>query len=904
MVTLASPHWLFLLPAFVLLGGFWRGLRLGNPLRATSLLLLVAVLADPRLERRERGMDLWAIVDRSESAAGLAESGLPEWRRLLERSRADRADRLRWMNYAGEAVEQTGEETSTAGNPSLTRTRLALETVLAGLAPDRHGRLLLFTDGYSTEPLGDLGWKLQEAGVALDYRLLQPPDDTDYQIVSLALPQRKRPGEPFVVEVEVRGNRDGEVTVRISRDGGEERAETVSVRQGVGRLRFAARLREPGSHRYEARIVEEDARAGNNRFEAWIEVVAGPRILLVTKFPDDPVARVLAAQGLTVETVVEPGRLHAGQLSGTEVLILNNVPAHELPLPFLAAVDFFIRHQGGGLLMAGGRHSFAAGGYYESPIDPLLPVSMELKAEHRKLAVAMAIIMDRSGSMSVTVSGGKTKMDLANEGAARAVELLGDADFITVHAVDSAPHREVPLTVVGPNRGKILNRVRRIGSMGGGIFVFEGLKAGWADLQKAEVGQRHLILFSDAADSEEPGDYVRLLEEMAAGSTTVSVIGLGTQKDPDAALLEDIAKRGGGRLFFTEDATTVPNLFAQETVAVARSLFVRDPVGVGATGRWLEVSGDALDWLPQVDGFNLSYARPESTVSALSTDEYAAPLVATVQRGLGRAAAVTFPLGGEHSDATRAWPGFGDFVQTLTRWLIGETLPPGLGLRTDLDGTELTVDLLHDDSWFQRLAVPPRLFLATGARPGDEAREVTWERMEPGHYRARAQLEPRQPVRGAVQAGEMAIPFGPLVVGGSPEWELDDARIEELRAVSRQSGGEERVNLSEAWRQPERRTMGSIQPWLLIAALGMVLADALATRLGWTWRHPSAAFRPRKPTARRGSSGAYRATPGGDEPPAKEAGPTVAPSTTPAEADGDPDGARRRSRFDRAKRLR
>ena len=41
--------------------------------------------------------------------------------------------------------------------------------------------------------------------------------------------------------------------------------------------------------------------------------------------------------------------------------------------------------------MAGGKKSFAAGGYFESAIDPLLPVSMELKQEHRKLMVAMAI---------------------------------------------------------------------------------------------------------------------------------------------------------------------------------------------------------------------------------------------------------------------------------------------------------------------------------------------------------------------------------------------------------------------------------------------------------------------------------------------------------------------------------
>ena len=38
---------------------------------------------------------------------------------------------------------------------------------------------------------------------------------------------------------------------------------------------------------------------------------------------------------------------------------------------------------------------------------------MELKNEHRKLSVAMAVVMDRSGSMSMSAGGGKSKMDLA-----------------------------------------------------------------------------------------------------------------------------------------------------------------------------------------------------------------------------------------------------------------------------------------------------------------------------------------------------------------------------------------------------------------------------------------------------------------------------------------------------------
>ena len=53
---------------------------------------------------------------------------------------------------------------------------------------------------------------------------------------------------------------------------------------------------------------------------------------------------------------------------------------------------------------------------------------------------------------------------------------------------------------------------------------------------------------------------------------SVSVIGLGSPTDSDAKFLEDIASRGNGRIFFNADPSQLPALFAQETVAIARSI--------------------------------------------------------------------------------------------------------------------------------------------------------------------------------------------------------------------------------------------------------------------------------------------------------------------------------------------
>lgn len=905
----SSPQWFLLLPVFAVIGWYFRRLELWRPRRIILLSLLTLILVDPRIKRLKDGLDLWVLIDRSASAETLVDQNIDEWRRLLEKSRPSKADTLKFVDYAAEVVTQSNTETTTyPGDRNLTRTALALEDVLALADRKKRSRVLIFTDGYSTEPLTGIGEKFSAMEIPLDYRLLQAAENVDYRIARLDLPNRSQIGEPFLIEIDVVGNQDGEIPISIYRNQQKLGESMVKITQGHGSLKFTDRIAAGGSFQYQAVIApQSDAHPGNNRFESWIEVHSGPRILLVSNYIDDPLVPILQNQGFAVQVVHDPLSLSIGQLSGCKNVIFNNVPAHEIPQDFLKALNFFVTEQGGGFLMVGGKSSFGSGGYFESPVDPLLPVSMELKSEHRKLSVAMAIVMDRSGSMAMTAAGGQTKMQLANEGAARAVELLGSQDLVTIYAVDSTAHEIVPLVNVAADRGEIINRARSIESMGGGIFVYEGLKAGWDSLKEAEVGQRHMILFTDAADSEQPGQYQSLLKDITAGGGTVSVIGLGTRSDPDAAFIEDVAKRGNGRIFFTTDPGSLPNIFAQETVTVARSTFIEENTAAKATGGWFEISSREVLWPGSLDGYNLSYLRDGDTVALKTGDEYAAPLVATGRRGIGRSAAISFPLGGEFSQQARDWPALGDFVQTTNRWLMGEQVPPGIGIRTQLNGTELTIDLLYDDKeWGDRFAAsPPKIVISEGLTETPQTRELIWERISPGHYSLRTDLVEGKPIRGAVQiSAQQALPFGPLVVGSSTEWAFDTDTIEELKTLSVSSKGRALVELSDAWQKPKRRDYASIQAWLLIALLAGILLDALITRTGWQMpqlslvsRIPKRARKLRvKPAKAEQPSERLKdsvATPETAKPPEPQEEPPPEPAAPPKSA---------RSRFARAKR--
>ena len=908
-MTLTAPEWFFLLPVFLLAGLVWKSLQLWKPLRVLLLIIITVLLVDPRISKQQDALDLWVLLDRSESTEDLIDKGLPEWKKLLERSKPSRHDRLHLIDYASEVVEQKpGTETAVyTGSRKLTRTNLAIQNILALAPEDRSSRILAFTDGYATQPLAEAAAKLSRQGIPMDYRLLREETTDDFRVARLHLPTRTQVGEPFAIDVTVRGFTDTEVPLIIKRNGQTLSETSVKIINGTGRAEFTDRITRSGSYAYTAEILPtNDAHPGNNQIERWLEVVGGPRVLIVSKYINDPLAAALRNQDYDVQVVSEPGELRVGQLAGARSVVFNNVPAFEVPSAFQDALNFYVREQGGGFMMVGGKQSFGSGGYFQSAIDNLLPVSMELKNEHRKLSVAMAVVMDRSGSMAATAGGGKTKMDLANTGAARAVELLGAQDQVCVFAVDSEPYRIVPLVDIRDKKKVIIDKIRRIRSQGGGIYVYNGLKAAWDELKKSTAGTRHVILFSDAADSEQPASYKKLIAEMTKEGCTVSVIGLGTPKDSDASFLQDIAKRGKGRCFFTTRAAEIPRLFAQETVTIARSAFITEPVGTQATGKWGEISAKSFNWLAEADGYNLSYAREDATSSLVTTDEYLAPLVAHARRGIGRTAAVSFPLGGKYSEKIRAWPQYGDFIQTLTKWLMGDELPPGIGLRHRLEGTRLTIDLLYDsDEWAEKFAIhPPRIRLLDGENSGTPY-EVSWKRIAPGQFSLTRDLEEGTLIRGAIQAGNHAIPFGPIIVGSSTEWAFDPDRLTELRSVSAQTGGRELLDLSQAWLRPPLIHQADLRIPLAVVALLLILLDALITRTGWKLPLPSLAELAKKSSSATGRalSSPNELTPPDTKPTAPHQAAQPSQSTQPDP--GKPPATAettRSSRFDRAKR--
>ena len=331
-MTFISPEYFLIIPALALVGWFWRELKLQTPLRAVLMVLAVVALTEPIIQHQQNSLDLYVLLDRSDSTEDLIDKGLPEWQRLLESSKPNRRDTLRFINYAGEVSELGADGSSFTGSRKLTKTGLALQSIAAQTSEKRPCRVLLFTDGYSTEPLHEAAAQMQARGIPLDFRLIRKETENDARIVRISFPERVQVGEPFLISITVLGVRDTTFPLVLSRNGQTLTESPVTLTNGMAIIDFTDRIPRGGSFEYQAEIrPENDAHLGNNRASRWIEITGGPRIVLATRYQDDPAAKALEALDFTVEIVTDPSKLKSGLIAGARSVILNNVPAHEVP---------------------------------------------------------------------------------------------------------------------------------------------------------------------------------------------------------------------------------------------------------------------------------------------------------------------------------------------------------------------------------------------------------------------------------------------------------------------------------------------------------------------------------------------------------------------------------------------
>ena len=466
----------------------------------------------------------------------------------------------------------------------------ALEVAMGAFGSEGQRRVVLLSDG--RENVGNAR-AASSAARALGVEILSIPLERrgtrdEVRVQGIIAPSVVRSGEPFEVQVAIESRSGGRAHLVLLRDGTVLRDEDLSLAPGTNRYVLHEEAPESGLREYEV-IVNSDAdrQPENNRHQTFVRVAGVPKVLYVRGGAGDALflPEALRAQGLEVEELLAsalPATLH--EYIEYDLVILDNVSGFDMSLDKMEQLERFVRDAGGGLVKLGGDRSYSAGGYYDTPVERLLPVTMDVETEVRIPSLAVTFVIDKSGSMSSQAQG-EEKLSLAKVAALSAIEVLNPLDRVAVLSFDAGYEWSVPATEAG-NRQTIAETLRVLGA-GGSTDLYRALEAAYRGTREQNAKLRHLIVLSDGLSRAE-SDYTALARRIHAEGITISTVAFG--QDADLPLMANIATEGHGRFYHTEDPRHIPRIFTSETLVVSRDLLVEEPVApvAGYPGEMLE----------------------------------------------------------------------------------------------------------------------------------------------------------------------------------------------------------------------------------------------------------------------------------------------------------------------------
>ncbi len=816
-----------------------RQIALQTGLRALVFAAAVAALAGPEWRGTARGVSLVIAADVSDSVTDVSLAAAQVQIAQAARTAAARGDRpVRVVRFAAEPEEVSpdGPLGRMGGGGQATDPALALG-LAAGLADTTAvPRLLLVSDGLATHgDLPGLARRLGERGVAVDVLPLPAAKQPDAAVAELSAPDLVRAGEPFRLEVRLVSDRAVDAQVRV--DGGRDLAvdppvQTVSLAAGSTTVAFRARALVAGTAVMRAHVTAPgDRRPSNDDGVLAVATESDPRVLCVEGTPGVAAAfaRALAAQRMVA--TVRPARgLTAGALADQDLVVLADVPRAALPDDRLAALEAFVR-AGGGLLVAGGTQSFGPGGYARSRLEAMLPVRLDVPQVQEEPGLALALVIDRSGSMT------GPKLELTKQAARATADAMAPSDQIAVIAFDNQASPVVPVQSAA-NRPRIARDIGRI-TAGGGTNILSGLREAVDELQPIRARKKHVILLSDG---QSPYDEIPdLIDTAAAARITISAIGVGD--GADQTMLKLIAARGGGRFYQTRDPASIPRIFSRETSDLGDRSVVEQPTRARVDKAAAMLAGTDLATAPPLGGYVVTRRRAQAETVLAAPD--GAPLLARWPLGLGQVVAWTSDLGARWGAAWARWSNFDKLWAQVARAAMRRHPPHHFAVISARAGdrVRLTVDALGADDRFLRGLQGNVAVTEVDARgQARAARTIELSETAPGRYEASLRPEVGSgallfaatlssagtPVADA--SGRMALPLAPELM---PHPDGDREGAVALAAAASASGGRIVASAVESLdpRDAARRTPLPLRrPLLLVAAL-LYVADVALRRL-------------------------------------------------------------------------
>ncbi len=643
-------------------------------IRVILIGLVIAGLGGAGLYRTTDQLNVLFLLDTSDSIS--LENKAEAWQYIQEAVKAaDKRDRYGVIAFGGSPVLETplGTDPLPARPPLAVDSRAtdigaAIKLALAAFPREGGKRIVLLTDGNENQGSArEAAERARAEGADIYAAPLKNEYAGEVLVERLVVPQEVKFGESFLVRVVAWSAKDATGRISLYRDGEFVGAQPVKLSAGKNVFAYQQSIDQGGFHIFQARLeAPDDVIEENNRGVGLVAVRGRPRVLYVEKDRDQGVnlLNALRAQNLQVEMVGSEGLPSSMEgLTQYDSIILSNISALRVSKPQMELLRNYVRDQGGGLIMLGGEESFGVGGYYHTPVEEALPVTMEARQKVEIPSLAVVLVIDRSGSMETSIDSRFSRLDLAKEAAQLVVELLDERNEVGVLAFDTAWNWVVP---VGPAKDKdrILKEVATIRA-GGGTDLFPPLKEAYAAIYDRKALLRHVLVLSDG--EVQAADFAGLVRRMQQDKITVSSVAIG--KDADVKFMTDISRWGRGRFYYTDDVYSIPRILTLETQLASKASIVEQPFRPALVRPDHEIAQDVhWDQAPPLGGY--VSATPKPTADTILISNQRDPILAAWRYGLGRSAAFTSDAKGKWGILWLKWDDFGKFFGQMVRWTL------------------------------------------------------------------------------------------------------------------------------------------------------------------------------------------------------------------------------------------
>jgi Mg-chelatase subunit ChlD len=847
-----QPLWqLFAAAALVLLlveallyhrqvAGRWPLLAAGT--RVAVVAAILAGLAGLGLSRTTDQLTVLFLLDASDSVSLENRAKARQYVAEAVKAAGGR-DRYGVITFGGSpTLETAAGRDPLEGKPPLavdgraTDIGAAVRLALAAFPREGARRIVLLSDG--NENQGSAREAAQHAraeGVPVNVVPLQNEYGQEVLIERLVLPPEVKFGETFLVRVVAWSARETQGRVSLYRNGEFVGAQPVKLKAGKNVFAYQQAVGGQGGFQlYQARLeAPDDVVQENNRGVGLVAVRGRPNVLYVEKDRDQAsnLLSALRTQGLKVDMVGPEGlpRTMDG-LTRYDSVILSNVSALRMNRQQMELIRGYVRDQGGGLVMLGGEESFGVGGFYHTPVEEALPVTMEARQKVEIPSLAVILVIDRSGSMETSIDTRFSKLDLAKEAAQLVVELLDDRNEVGVIAFDTSWNWVVPMTPA-KDKDRIIKEIAAI-KAGGGTDLFPAMKEAYQTIYDRQALLRHVLVLSDGEVTA--ADFAGLVRRMQKDKITVSSVAVG--KDSDVKFMTDVSRWGRGRFYYTEDVFSIPRILTLETQLASKASIIEQAFRPQPVRADHEILQDVRwDQAPPLGGYVSTTPKP--TADLLLMSHQRDPVLAAWRYGLGRSVAFTSDAKAKWGILWLRWGEFNKVFGQMVRWTLRSAHRSQIVTSVVQQGDTAEVQLEAVDEKGEFLNF---LDANAGVVTPDKTQSVLrLEQVGPGRY------------RGAFGAGEQGAylvgvaerkdqklvgsEVASLVIPYSPEHRALEANQPLLRDVVALSGGTAPATAADNFTADRRRVPVQVDAWpyLLAAALLLFLPDVALRRMLW-----------------------------------------------------------------------